>query len=324
MKLRVDRRVSAPRLLRPAAYALLVLAAPRPSHAACQPAAVVEGSAEIAQSVSVILRQHGVGPGPSACGGPVIRAVLTRNTSAATTSYSLHIVDGYGRASDRQVADPSDAASLIESWATAEDADLLLPPIQPALPAIAQAPAPPPPPLAQRWHVSAAAELARASDDSTWYGGSASFCGRLGLACVGARMRMARSPEQASRFGDLKRTAVGGSILVATGLTRGRLTVAPLLAVGVRWTRSTLAAAPLTLSADDVRFQAEAATVVAWAFARHWAVVAEIGGGAGPVSGARGNTRPAFFTLAGPIAPDPIPRPPVADLHLALGIELAP
>ena len=330
MKLRVVRQASAPRRLWPAAHLLLLLAAPRSSHAACPPAAVVEGAAEITQSVSVILRQHGVGAGPSACGGPVIRAVLTRNTASAANSYWLHIVDGYGRASDRQVADPGDAASLIESWATAEDADLLLPPIQQilptqsTLPAIAQAPGPPPPALNQRWHLSAAAELARASDGSTWYGGVASFCGRLGLACVGARTRMARNQERVSRFGDSNRTAIDGSILVATGLSRGRLTVAPLLAVGARWTHSTLALAPLTLSADDVRFQAEAATVVAWAFARQWAVVAEVGGAAGLISGGRGNARPPFFTLVGPIPPDPIPRPASADLHLALGIELRP
>ena len=84
--------------------------------AACPPTAIVEGSAEIAHPVSLILRQHGVGAGPSSCGGPVIRALLTR--SAAAAAYTLHIVDGYGRASERQVADPGDAASLIESWAT--------------------------------------------------------------------------------------------------------------------------------------------------------------------------------------------------------------
>ena len=325
MKLCITPRRIAPRAVALAGLAVLVPVGLRTSFAACPPAAVVEGSAEIARPVSLILRQHGVGAGPSVCGGPTIRAVLTK--IAATTTYALHIVDGYGRVSDRQVGDFKDAASLIESWATEEDAGVFLPQTQPALPVIsaaASAADPPEPPVEKRWHVLAATEISRASDDSTWYGGAATFCRRLRLGCVGARARFARDGGQTSSIGALSRTAGDGSIVAATGLTRGRLTVAPVLALGARWTHSTLVAAPLTLASDDLGFHAEAATTVAWAFTHRWSVVAEVGAAAGVPLAGRGDPRPPFFTLAGVIPSDPIPRPPGADLHLALGLALAP
>ena len=100
--------------------------------------------------------------------------------------------------------------------------------------------------------------------------------------------------------------------------------MAPLVALGARWTHSTLAAAPLTLSSDDLGLHAEAATTVAWAFARRWSLVAEVVGAAGIPLRGRADPRPPFFTLAGVIPSDPIPRPPGADLHLALGLALAP
>jgi hypothetical protein len=322
MKLRITRRRIAPQLVALAGLAVLLPARARTSAAACPPAAVVEGSAEIAQPVSLILSQRGVGAGPSACGGPNVRAVLTR--SAGTPTYTLHIVDRYGRASDRQVADSNDAASLIESWATEEDSDVLVPRNQPALPAISDAPAEAAPPAKKPWYVLAAGEISRASDDSTWYGGAATFCRTLGFACVGARARGARDQGQTSVTGVLHRSAADGSILAGTGLSRGRFTVAPIVALGARWTHSTLVAAPLTLSTDDIGFHAEAATTVAWAFARRWSVVAEVGGAAGLPLRGRGNARPPFFTLAGAIPADPIPHPPTADLHFALGLALAP
>jgi hypothetical protein len=311
-----------PRLIALAGVAVFLPAGPRRSSAACPPAAVVEGSAEIAQPVSLILRQHGVGAGPSACGGPTIRALLTKR--AATATYALHIVDGYGRASDHQVADFNDAASLIESWASEEDAGVLLPRTEQLLPAISAAAARAAPPVEKLWHVLAAAEISRASDDSTWYGAAATFCRRLGFGCIGARARVARDGGQILPTGALSRTAVDGSIIAATGVTRGRLTLAPIIAVGARTTHSTLVAAPLTLSTNDIGLHAEAATTVAWAFAHRWSVVAEGGSGLGFPLASRGNARPPFFTLAGAIPPDPIPRPPTAELHLALGLEFAP
>jgi len=175
-----------------------------------------------------------------------------------------------------------------------------------------------------RWHILAAAEIARASDASTWYGGAATVCARLGRACLGARGRVARDGGEPLFTGTLRRTAVDGAIVAATALNHGRLRVAPIVALGTRWTHSELVGVPVALSADDVGLRAEVAATVGWAFARHWSLLAEIAGTAGPTPGGRGNTRPSFFTLAGPFPEDPIPRPPTADLHFALGIELAP
>lgn len=288
----------------------------------CPPSVVVDGSSEIAPDVAQILKEHGVGSGATACGGPIIRAMLTRG--AAANTFMLHIVDGYGRSSDRQVANPKDAASLIESWATAEDADVILPPALPALPAISEAAPPKVLPAEPRWHLLASAELARASDSSSWYGGAATICRRLGPACVGARARVARDTGKPLFTGELNRTALDGAIAAGTGLVRGPLTLAPMLAIGARWTQSALTAVPVSLSTDDIGFRAEAAAVVAVAFSRRWSLIAEVGGTAGLLSSRRGGSRSSFFTLAGPVPSDPIPRPPTADAHLSLGLAFAP
>ena len=124
--------------------------------AACPPVALVEGSAEIAGPVAMILTRHGVTAGPSSCGARVIHASLTK--SALTRAFALHIIDGYGRTSDRQVVNLKDAASLIESWATGEDSDVLLPlpevapvVLSKAMPAMPAMPAP----SEERWRLLA-------------------------------------------------------------------------------------------------------------------------------------------------------------------------
>jgi hypothetical protein len=323
MKCRVCRSQTVLHRIVLAGWVLSVPAGAFSSAGVCPPAVLVDGSSEIAPTVSLILKQHGVGgPGPTACGGPIIRAVLTRGT--AINTFTLHIVDGYGRSSERQVANPKDAASLIESWATAEDADVILPPALPALPVIAEAPPREASPVEPHWHVLASGEIARASDDSTWYGGAATVCRRIGPTCVGARARVARDTGKPLFTGELNRTALDGAIAVATGFVRGRLTLAPMLAVGARWTRSALTAVPVSLSTDDVGIHAEAATIVAFAVSRRWSLVAELGAAARFFSSSRGGSRPSFFTLAGPVPADPIPLPPAADVHLSFGVALAP
>src|SRR5260221_2597261 len=87
---------------------------------ACPPVAIVEGAAEIVTPVAAVLRRRGLRSTPSGCGRVVRASLVTRPNLKA---YSLHIEDGYGRVSDREIADASTAASLIESWAIDEDAD---------------------------------------------------------------------------------------------------------------------------------------------------------------------------------------------------------
>jgi hypothetical protein len=302
-----------------------------PARAACPPVALVEGSAEITGPVSMILTRDGVGAGPSPCGARVIRVSLTQD--ALTRAYALHIVDGYGRTSDRQVADLNDAASLIESWATEEDADVLLPPPEAAPLVISQTMPASPPPAEGRWRLLAAGEISRARDGSTWFGGAATGCARIGVVCLGGRARLLRDGGRTIFFAaDLNRTSADLSAVAAATFSRGRLTVGPIVGVGVRVTRSNLvtpplafSGGPLAFSADDYGFHGEAAAVVAVALARRWSVVAEIGGSAGILFEKRGSYRPNTFLAFGAPDPGPVPPlPPGADFHVALGCQFRP
>jgi hypothetical protein len=326
VELRVDHRHIARRGALLAGLAASVVAWPSaaPAGAACPPVALVEGSAEITRPVTMILTQHGLAAGPSSCGARVIHALLSKDEM--TRAYSLRIVDGYGRTSDRQVADLTDAASLIESWATQEDADVLLPPPEVAPLVISQAPPPAsPPPPAGRWRLLAAGEISRASDGSTWYGGAATGCARIGVVCLGARGRLARDGGRAIWFADLNRTSGDLSAVAAAGFSRGRVTIGPMIGAGVRWTRSHLTAPPLAFSADDFGFHAEAAAVVAVALARRWSVVAEVGGSAGVLLQTRAaNVRTPPFTIGGGVDTTVPPLPPGADFRVALGCQFRP
>jgi hypothetical protein len=272
-----------------AAGLLALLAAPASPRAGagCPPTAVVEGAAEIVTPIAAVLRRRGVGPGPSDC-GRVVRASLAARPNLDT--YSLHIEDGYGRVSDREVADAGTAASLIESWAIDEDADVLAPRVAPVAPEIitAAAPAPDAPPAAT-WHMDALGELATATDGSSWYGGTLAACGSIGPVCVGGRVRIARDTRDSGvdfgaggsggEFtGSLSRTRYGGAAIVSLPLSRGWLTVAPTIGLGLVQTRSVLSAASIELAEHVLSASAEAGIDVAGALSAHWSVIADLGG----------------------------------------------
>ncbi len=274
----------------------------------------------------MILTQHGVGGVPSSCGARVIHASLTKK--AFTQAYALHIVDGYGRTSDREVANLKDAASLIESWATEEDAAALLPQPEVVPLVILETTPPRPPPFDERWRLLAAGEILRASDGSTWYGGTATACARIGVACLGARARLTHDVGRTFFFADLNRTSADLSGVAAAAFSRGRLAVSPMIGAGVRWTRSHVTATPLAtatplvFSADDFGFHAEAAVVLNVALTLRWSLLAEIGGSAGILFGTRASDRTTPLPLPGGSAPITVPPlPPGADVHVALGCQ---
>ena len=115
----------------------------RPGDGACPPVAIVEGAAEIVDA-----RRRGAAPPRASLRTIRLRARRARSLVArpGLNAYGLHIEDGYGRVSDREIADASTAASLIESWAIDEDADVLAPRTAPVT--IARAPVAPPVPAA--------------------------------------------------------------------------------------------------------------------------------------------------------------------------------
>jgi hypothetical protein len=286
--------------------------------AACPPVAIVEGAAEIVAPIAAVLRSRGVRSEPSGC-GRVVRASLA--TSPGDKSYSLHIEDGYGRVSDREIADARTAASLIESWAIDEDADVLAPRAAPI--AIERAPATPvvPPTAASTaFHVAALGEVSTASDGSVWYGGGAGACGRVGSICLGGRARIARDAGNGSGVvaGSLSRTRIDGAVTASLPLSRGAFTFAPALGVGLYWTRSAInqlaieevpVQIPVDMAADDLAVGVEASAAAAYAVSAHWSLVAALGG----VFANRVSTRGGEW--------DVLPTPPRGFVHLGTGLQ---
>ena len=295
-------------------------ASPPPAGAACPPVAIVEGAAEIVTPVAAVLRRRGLRSGPSGC-GRVVRASLVARPGL--NAYGLHIEDGYGRVSDREIADASTAASLIESWAIDEDADVLAPRTAPA--AIARAPAAPPVPVAgapAAFRVTTRGEIATATDGSVWYGGALAACGRVGLMCLGGRARIARDgggDGGGGLTGTLTRTRIDAGAAAALPLSRGAFTLAPAIGVGAvldaldhqRASRES-GRDPRDV-VDDFALGVDAGIGAAYAVGAHWSVVTELGAlFANPVSSRRDDSRWDF-----------VPLPPRGFFHVGLGLQYA-
>src|SRR5215471_8639057 len=114
--------------------------------AACPPTATLHGPAAETRQLEGLLLEQGVVVSGVACPHRTVAATLGR--LPGTRGLWLHIQDGYGRASDRQVADARTAASLIGSWVLGEDADFIAAPAPTSAPSrppvIAAAPQPEP------------------------------------------------------------------------------------------------------------------------------------------------------------------------------------
>jgi len=285
---------------------------------ACPPVAIVEGAAEIVTPVAAVLRRRGLRSEPSGC-GRVVRASLVARPGV--NAYGLHIEDGYGRVSDREIADASTAASLIESWAIDEDADVLAPRAAPA--AIARAPVAPPAPMSgapEAFRVATRGEVATATDGSVWYGGALAACGRIGLMCLGGRARIARDgggDGGGGLTGTLTRTRIDAGAAAALPLSRGAFTLAPAIGVGLYWTRSTVNQVPVEIPVeilvDDLALGVDAGIGAAYAVGEHWSVVTELGAlFANPVS-SRGDDPLLDF----------LPLPPRGFFHVGLGLQYA-
>jgi len=295
---------------------------PAAAGAACPPVAIVEGAAEIVTPVAAVLRRRGLRSEPSGC-GRVVRASLVARPGL--NAYGLHIEDGYGRVSDREIADASTAASLIESWAIDEDADVLAP--RAAAPAaITRAPVAAPAPLSgapAAFRVATRGEVATATDGSVWYGGALAACGRVGLMCLGGRARIARDgggDGGGGLTGYLTRTRIDVGAAASFPLSRGGFTLAPAIGVGLYWTRSTANELPLDIPVeilvdvvDDYALGVDAGIGAAYAVATHWSVVTELGAlFANPVSSRGDDSRW-----------DLLPLPPRGFFHVGLGLQYA-
>jgi len=267
----------------------------RVAEAGCPAVAVVEGPPAMASATAAILRRHGVESAPNSCGGRTVRALLTAGADAH--SYALRIEDGFGRTNERLAGDAETAASLIESWVLDEDADLLAPRLVSTLAAVPAAPSTAAevqvlspvtaaPVLAgPRWRVFAIGEVSVAAEPATWRGGSATACLHAGPVCLGARARLGRAREWQQQepllVDALDQTAVDALAVAALPLTSGRLTLLPLVGLGVGWTRSAISRAPLTMSRDDWGPRAEVALLVGVRVGAGWSLLAELGASGG-------------------------------------------
>jgi len=267
----------------------------------CPPAADVQGPSEIVQPIVAILRGHGLISEPGGCGDRMVKASLTMDPDAR--GYRLHVRDAVGHTSDRRVADAATAASLIESWALAEDADLWAAPVAPGIrtedsdrrepPAT---PSEPPGTAAAAAHIGLGAEVSFSSDDALWWGARATGCARLGALCLGVRAGFARTDTtrvydwnpDTDVHSDLRRTQVDVSLLVAWSIRVGRLWAAPSLGLGGAWLRSRASLAQLSATTDDFLGRAEVGAAAGVTIHGGWSLAADLGGAVGAVLGGDG------------------------------------
>jgi hypothetical protein len=294
----------------------------------CAPTATVDGPQAIVKSVSAILRAHGVGSGPSACGPDGVRAVISEKPSEGErpgrSAYVLRLEDLFGRTSERDITSAETAASLIESWVVGEDSDLVAPRATASITATAEAPPPPDTATSAAGagpRLTASAEISSTGDGSTWYGGSASACVRVGAVCIGGRGRYARSTGPVDEVAgaqlpgvELTRTTAGGLVVVALLLQHRRIAVLPTLGLGAAWMRTEAALAPLSASVDDAVLLADGAIAAEVSIAGGWSVLAEVGATWEPSLSASDRQGTAAF----------LPAPPSRSLRAGIGIGFSP
>jgi hypothetical protein len=218
----------------------------------CAPTAVVTGEPEVVNAVEQRLSERGVATRASAdC--PFVRAEVAMLGSEVLTS----IDDGDGRHSERVMASPQVAATLIESWTRFDLAgDLLGPPepyddgagestsdLQPPAPAsqvVFEDEVSPDAREPREIWLRLAPEATAGSNRSTLFGARASLCGQVGKACVGALVRFGYDPGLTGNSATLQttRTALDGLLIFDFPLEWSGVALVPGIGVGGGWSRS--------------------------------------------------------------------------------------
>jgi hypothetical protein len=252
----------------------------------CPPAAVVQGPPEIVHPVVAILRGHGVTSGPGACGDRMVNASLAIDRD--TGGYRLHVRDAVGHSSDRRVTNAATAASLIESWALAEDADLWAPPATSPesgnVGVLATAPPERAAAAGRPSRIGLGAEMSFSSDDAIWWGGRATGWAGVGALCVGGRAGFALTDTTPtldfaySGTPDLARSLFDLSALVAWPLSGGRLWATPSIGLGGAWLRSHASLAPWSATTHDFLARAELGATAGVRLGGGWSLAADLGG----------------------------------------------
>lgn len=224
----------------PLLSASLALAAGEP----CKATTALEGPVDLVAPIQRELEQHGVPVGrPGTCHDRSVRARVANGPTRG--SFRLHIEDGFGRTSDRVLNDSGTAASLVESWAIEEDADLLtLGPPSSVVASSAGLSSSGAPAAAPAFHLYGGIGSLVGSDHSVWATAVFGGCGRLGAACVGAEISGGSDLGLGGESTDVGMRRSSADV-IATGslpLTSGRWLLMPSVGVGVGWIRSHVAA----------------------------------------------------------------------------------
>jgi hypothetical protein len=272
---------------------------------ACRGAISLDGPAPLVRAIQRILDEDGFAIAGLECQQAAVRALVAH--APASPALALQIADPYGRSSAYKVSDATDAAGLIESWASPPDAPS-------ASSSSTYSYSSRPETLTRRMHWIASADLATSRDRTTWYGSSVTDCAELGVFCVGPRLRLARDDgfSGTSERYRIRRKSLDVTMVEAYPVSYRRLTVMPSAAFGFGWMRSRVVATPRenASSASDFGFRAELSMMFAFHLTASWWLGGEIGASYTPTS-----------SLLSQVGAAPLPGPSSASLRAGLGFQ---
>jgi hypothetical protein len=217
----------------------------------CPATAALEGPPGITIPIARGLRAHGVNVGASGtCATRSVRAIVS--TAPSGKGFKLHIEDGFGRTSDRYVAEADTAVSLIESWVVDDESDLLaVPPPTAAPPSATLTAAPAAAGAVSLLRLYAGPRALVGSDSTVGVGAVAGGCGRIGFACLGAELGFVHDLGVSGGTTDAgtSRDAINAYVTAGVPLSRGRFFLMPAIGVGAGWTRTHVAAEEMDMTA---------------------------------------------------------------------------
>ncbi len=233
------------------------------ARAACTPAALVGGPADLVVPIRRALAARGI-TGEAVEGCPPLRADVAPNGSELTVT----IEDPYGHVHTHAAANADAAATLIESWADVGQEEPLLAARDWARPVAPRAAVDLDTPSGLIVHqdpapivgLSAALEMSFGSDGSAWGGVAGASCVRLGRICVGAGARLAMDTRLAGSSERLEtgRTALDLLLGIDVPAQWGGARVRWGAGVGVGWIRSTVAGTAGAIEIDSGGLRTEA------------------------------------------------------------------
>ncbi len=224
------------------------LATPRPALAkpACAPGAVLDGEPALVADLASALAALAITSPASDC--PAIHATVAR----ADTGLTVTVRDPAGRYSQRRVTDTRVAATFIESWVRADIEAPLLAPRRPTWrpPSASVAATRPSEPTVKQpilLSLAVAAATSDGDDNSSWTTVTVGVCAKLGPLCLGALGRFADNRDFTTEGALTPARRHTSDLMVEARwpLPLGQAVLAPRVAAGIGWLRSSNTPPPL-------------------------------------------------------------------------------